>query len=404
MSLLNLPFNGAHTFFIDPLFDLRLGNYNTDNLIKGASQIALLFPAATERSDSIISNINIKSDFYEYLSENVGDCGRLIEMKLINKDDNFLFWGWDKYSSKFTKEKLLSTSYPDYEVVAKVNSRNFCFNFNQITKTGIPDSNYCRNINELNLVIKKYRDKSIVVKPDYGNAGYGFIRLTDGVLTKEYSTTLNDLFDKGNGVVVEEWLERTADISSGFILSNKGKVLKRWHHQTLCNSVGTYFANYVLNDDPLIKKYIAKLEQIIDSMAKELHHVGYYGPVGFDSFEYKTADGDIRFAPAIEINARMNVGMIARSILDKVSDNKPSFFRFISKKRHKLPGNYEDLKNILGDLKYDKDRKNGVILITPLRVDYGDGPVRTARSAFTVTAETDEELWAMDDELRRRLK
>lgn len=404
MSILKIPFKGAQTFYIDPLFDIRLGHYNTENLTKGASLVSLLFPAATESNDSIISSVSVDSKFYNYLSENIGDCGKLINEEQINPDQNILFWGWDEFSSDFADKNHLRFSYPSVDIISKVNCREFCFLFNKKTQTGIPESNYCTNNKELESVLINYQGKSIVIKPDYGSAGYGFIRSTDGVLSKEDRGAINSLFKKKHGIIIEPWLNRMADISSGFILSEKGKILKQWHHQTLCNYAGTFFANYVIKDDPLINKYKSTLEEAISSMAKELHSVGYFGPVGFDSFEYETEGGETKFAPAIEINARMNIGMIARSILNKVSFDKPSFFRFISRKRHKLPDNYKEFKDKLGDLTYDFQKQKGVILITPLRVDYGNGPMRTPRSALTVTADTVEELWAMDEELRLRLR
>lgn len=403
MSILKASSNTSQTYFIDPLFDIRLGDYNTEKLKKGASQLALLFPAAIESCDTVISDIKIQSDFYTYLSENFKEYGQLISSNLIDNNKEIKFWGWDSFSNDFASKNGFDFSYPNVEIVKNVNNRKFCQKFNLKHKTGISEAVYCENFDKLDSIIDQYNNKSIVLKPDYGNAGYGFIRLTNGILLNEHRNAISELFKKGSGIVMEPWLERVSDISSGFILSSKGKVLKSWHHQTLCNHAGTYFANYVLNPDPIIDKYIGTLELIVNEMSKELHRAGYFGPVGFDSFEYKTTDGEVKLATPIEINARMNVGMIARSILDKVSDGKPSLFRFISKKRHKLPESYRELEKKLSDLKYNKKTKNGVILITPLRINCGFGTVKTARSAFTVTADSVDGLWEMDEELRRRL-
>ncbi len=404
MSILNFSNSESQTYYINPLFDLKLGGFETKNLIKGASQLALLFPAAIKSGDSVISNININNDFYDYLEKNVGNYGRIISIASVKHSDNLKVWGWDNHTLNLLQKHNLNYDYPDPEIVKTVNSRKYCFQFNKRNKIEIPKSFYCNSLNELDSVLLKFINEPFVIKPDFGNAGYGFIRSVNGIVTQEQKLQLQDIFKKGYGVVIEPWLNRVTDLSSGFILSKKGKILTTWHHQTLCNYAGTYFANYVLKDDPVINRYQKKLELITNEMANALYHSGYYGPVGYDSFEYKTENDELKFACAIEINARLNVGIIARSILDKVSDSKPSIFRFISKKRHKLPDNYENLETNLGDLKYDSKKKKGVILITPLRVDYGFGFVRSARSAFTVTADSVDELWEMDEELRRRLR
>lgn len=404
MSILKAPFSGPQTYSIDPLFDLKLAKYNIENLIKSASQLSLLFPAAITNVDSVISEINVEEDFFNYLKKNIGSYGKLISSNSIDQNQSVRFWGWDESSFLFAKRHKLKYSYPIKSTVAKVNSREFCNNFNQISKTGVPQSTYCNSFSDLNSVIEANNSKNIVIKPDFGNAGYGFMRSDEGIILEEDKIMIQQLFKKGHGVIVEPWLRRISDISSGFILSEQGDILTKWHHQTLCNHAGTYFANYIIKDDPVIQRYYKILESTILKMAEVLYNEGYFGPVGFDSFEYEKESGVVDFACAIEINARLNVGMIARSILDKVSDNKPSFFRFVSKKRHKLPGNYKEFENLLGDLNYNKETHKGVILITPLRVDYGNGPVRTTRSAFTVTADSVEELWNMDEELRKRLR
>lgn len=403
MSILKLPFKTPCIYHIDPLFDLRLGNFDTQALEKGASQLALLFPAAIDSCDAVISDIKINPEFYAYLSENFKEWGKIIPLNSIDNNKEIKFWGWDNLSNNFADENNFNCSYPNIDTVKEANSRKFCHRFNLINKTGIPDSHYCNDFNELTSIIKKSSYNNIVLKPDYGNAGHGFIRLNNGIILKEYEKDIAEHFKKGYGIVIEPWLDRVSDISSGFILSPKGKILESWHHQTLCNHAGTYFANYVYDSDPIIQKYKSTLQLIVNELAKYLHNVGYFGPVGFDSFEYKTDDKNISFASSIEINARMNVGMIARSILSKVSDCKPSLFRFISKKRHKLPDNYKELKEELGDLNYNQNTKTGVILITPLRVDYGFGFVKTARSAFVIVANSPDELWEMDEELRNRL-
>lgn len=403
MEILKAPYTEPVLYFINSLFDLKLGNYPTKKIKKSSSQLELLFPAAVEPHDLICSKLNIDNNFYSYLEQNKISHGRLTQKKDLKKVGNLVNWGWDCDAKSLSKELNAMCLYPSVDTVRNVNSRRLCFEFNEKTNTGVESSNYCSSQNELFKALDKFGGRHIVIKPDFGNAGYGFIQSDNGQLLKDDLNKVTNLFRQGVGVIVEPWLKRIADLSSGFILSQKGDVLTTWHHQTLCNQRGTYFANFVTPQDSLVIRHKKDLEIIIFQMAKFLYKQNYFGPVGFDSFIYIDSNGHEKIAAAIEINARLNAGMIARSVLNKTADKKPAIYRFISKKRHKLIDSYDSLKNILGDIAYNPDNKMGVLLVSPSKVDFGYGEIRTARCAFSISAETNEDVFRLDKELRKRI-
>jgi hypothetical protein len=203
-------------------------------------------------------------------------------------------------------------------------------------------------------------------------------------------------------VVVEPWLERLQDLSSRFTVGRDGSVTAPGHHRTHASRAGAFFADLLVPDDPVLAPWRSRLDEAAMAAGAALGRAGYFGPAGTDSFVYRDRRGDRRLAATIEINARMPMSTVAYALRERLGPDRVLYFRFIGRRRHRLPETYAALTQRLGPLAFDRARRRGVVLLTPLRVRHAEEAWhRPARSAFVVVGETESEVLALDERLRR---
>jgi hypothetical protein len=139
----------------------------------------------------------------------------------------------------------------------------------------------------------------------------------------------------GRGVFVGDWRdERARTRLQGFLSSQGGFVTDRFYADKVLDFAmefficedhtveflgysvfhaaesGAYGYNYVESQQELLQRIGADealLQRLIDYHKEHLSQIAYHGPVGIDML--KTADG--RIHPCIEINLRMNMGILA---------------------------------------------------------------------------------------------
>ena len=59
-----------------------------------------------------------------------------------------------------------------------------------------------------------------------------------------------------------------------------------------------------------VDEFPAVLE-IVTQAARRIQQLGYFGPLGIDAMRYRTAEGQVRWRPLQDINARLTMGRLA---------------------------------------------------------------------------------------------
>ncbi len=390
--------------YCNPLFDLSLGNYDTAELIPAAAEMGTLFIPCARACDRILLSISVPDEYWEYLTHHGLDCPEPVSIGQKCSGMHGVLWGWNSEARDILLQAEAHCVHPDLSIVREVNSRKFSLQCNRKTGSGVPGACYCATKDELIITLDSWQRFPLVIKPDYGNAGYGFIRKEDRHLLESELKQLDTFFAEGCGVVVEPWYTRTADISSRCTISPQGSVSDIRHHRTLSNLAGTFFADMIDSHDEVIARWREKLDIAIYGSAMELYEAGYFGPAGMDSFEWVDKKGEVRLAPVIEINARHPMSSVAYTLHEMLAPGGVTLFRFIGKKRHRLPDTYVELKQILGDDAYNPETKRGILPVTPLRVSHTPQSwIQPARSSFFISEKSSEKLLAMDEKLRKVL-
>jgi hypothetical protein len=186
----------------------------------------------------------------------------------------------------------------------------------------------------------------VVVKTAYGLAGHNAIRLWEPELLPAQRQWLIHTLSHGWPLVVEPWLERALDFSvqlemgphslelrgyTGLINDRKGQFLANWAAtdctQCLPATVADFFPSW-----PDILVHIHRLYgEIFSLLAEELQRVGFIGPISIDAFVYRTAQGNCRLKPVVEINPRYTMGRLTIKLMQHASPGTCGLFRLINR-------------------------------------------------------------------------
>ena len=63
----------------------------------------------------------------------------------------------------------------------------------------------------------------------------------------------------------------------------------------------------------------------------ELRRADYLGPIGIDAFVYRTAQGDCRLKPIVEINPRYTMGRLTVELMKQTCPGSTGLFRLVSR-------------------------------------------------------------------------
>ncbi|HEX2956119.1 MAG TPA: hypothetical protein VHO70_04790, partial [Chitinispirillaceae bacterium] len=162
---------------------------------------------------------------------------------------------------------------------------------------------------------------------------------------------------------------------------------------------GTFHGIYLAPEDPVIDCWKNCLEEKVQAVATQVAQTGYFGTLGFDSIVYRSKEG-LQIAAVIEINARHVMSDLAVAVRNRCAPDKHCLFRTLSKKRLRLPQTYQQLEQSERWSNFNDNK--GCILITPLRVCHGSQWVQPYRNIIFIAADSEEELFSIDQRLRTR--
>ncbi len=391
-------------FYCNPLFDLSLGNYPLDPLKRAAAEMTTLFVPCVKEGDYILLDVETPQEYWDYCQSKGMVVPRAMYKDSTISSTNGNAWGWNDRVVEKLKACGASCNHPDLSIIKQVNSRSYGYLLNKKLNSGVPDGELFSSLESLLSHLNNLQPIPIVLKPLYGNAGYGFIRKQTPHLSESEIAQVTSHIKRDRAVLFEPWLNRIYDLSSRCYISKEGQISGIRHHRTLSNRAGAFFADWIDPEDPLVSLYHQVLDQLVFKTAKQLFNDHYWGPVGFDSFVWKDSIDQKQLAGCIEINARHPMSTVAYALYDRLAPNTVATFRFISKRRHRLPETYEKFEALLGSSSFNPKTNEGVLLVSPLRVSHGDGIWKQPeRSAFFITATSSKKLEVLDHWLREIL-
>jgi uncharacterized ferritin-like protein (DUF455 family) len=211
-------------------------------------------------------------------------------------------------------------------------------------------------IEEALAAIAAIRDRGrhrFVAKQALGLAGQNAIRLWEPELLATQRQWLASALQNGREVVIEPWLEREIDFSiqlemgprdlklcgyTGLINDAKGQFQGNWAEANFARRVPSK-VSAMFGEVPDIAGKLQRLYADIFSLLEgELREAGFIGPIGIDAFVYRTAQGERRLKPIVEINPRYTMGRLTLELMKQVSPGSSGMFRLVNGARLKAEG------------------------------------------------------------------
>lgn len=384
-------------FLFNAEFDFALRSEGVKpQILQAAESMEPLFAPVFTSRDRIISSCRMSSDFNSYL-DSLGIDNARLSAPCRTADSRGVAWGWSEKVIHQLSGWNYTLVHPSPECCREVNSREFCAYISEKHSIGTPFSQLVNRCEQLQDFLDTTPGEEFVAKPLFGNAGAGFYFFSRDSSDKAAALIENE------PVILEPWLNRTADIASLFEVKQDGVIEIIGHHRNLCNRSGAFYGTMIIADDPVIMNYRNQIDRMIEHVGTELHQRGYFGIVSIDSFCYRE-NNEEKIALCIDINCRFTMSYIAHKTYKKVG-LPVLFYRFLARKRHRLPVSIDDFTKQLGSLAYTKEKKSGVIAMSPMRIEGSDHVVRQPlRSAFAVVGESEEEVIATDNQLLELMK
>ena len=186
----------------------------------------------------------------------------------------------------------------------------------------------------------------VVAKLGLGLAGQSAIRLWESALLDSQRQWLKNALENGREVVIEPWLEREMDFSvqlemdarelklcgyTGLFNDLKGQFKANWAEPNFARRIPSgVSANF--GTVPDIWNRLQRLYAEIFSMLEEgLREAGFVGPLGIDAFVYKTAAGDRKIKPVVEINPRYTMGRLTLELMRHAAPGSSGVFRLVNR-------------------------------------------------------------------------
>lgn len=208
-------------------------------------------------------------------------------------------------------------------VVARVAHRGFCLELAQERGEALPGARLVADPEEIegHLAagpLRRAGDDRWVVKAPYSAAGRErFVGSGPAALGEPRARRrLERLFEHHGRLVLEPWVERTADFGCAGLVTPEGVRLASVHGQEL-DRLGRFrgiprppAAEGAAGLTPGERDL---LESAFHAAGAALRAAGYAGPFGIDAFRWRAPGSGEVFHPLCELNPRLTFGLVARA-------------------------------------------------------------------------------------------
>jgi len=360
--------------------------------IRELSTQALL---GADEGDLALLRVDVPEEFIDHLAACGVPVPRILPQSQLAPGSRLRPFGWTAEAIELNRTHDAHAEHPTLETLARVNGRSFALELARTLDDASPFSGgLLDDIGELTDFLERATPNSgWVIKGEHGNSGLANRRLLAPELGDADRRFAEGLFAEDDCVLIEPWLERERDWCVVFDAPFQHSTLRV--HETTCTRfgvhIGALFASGSLEAQPLR----AELAAMAETVAARLTDAGYFGPVCVDAFEWRDADR-LRLRSFVDLNCRRSASDGAYRFWRHSAPDRAVYYRFFN--RRKLGGLSADLAQALrdlGDLRYERDRRVGVLLASPLRF---------ARLAIAFVADSRTSALELERQFRNRFE
>jgi len=361
----------SRTHFLNAEFDLALRPRprwrDRPRIVRQVRELSAQALLGADAGDAALLRVDVPEEFLDHLAA----CGlpvpRVLTPSQLAPGSRLRPFGWTAEAIELNRTHDAHVEHPTLETLERVNGRSFALELASTLDDASPFSgDLLQDIGELTDFLDQATPNSgWVIKGEHGNSGLANRRLRAPELGEADRCFAEGLFAEDDCVLIEPWLERERDWSVVFDAPFRHSTLRV--HETTCARdgahIGALFASCSLEEQP----WHAELAAMAETVAGRLTDAAYFGPVCVDAFEWR--DGDrLRLRSFVDLNCRRSMSDGAYRFWRHSAPDRAVYYRFFNRRKlGRLATDLAQALGELGDLAYERDRRVGVLLASPLR-------------------------------------
>jgi hypothetical protein len=374
------------------LFDLSLSGEDASRHADGAAALSVGALLCCESTDAALLDAQVDQDCLDWLSVH----GFFPNVAMPDQQYASFIpvpWGWDRESEDLFVSLGCVFEHPASGAVRRANSRELS---NRVAEeAGSPSAGRTANSRGGLAALLDPEQFPCVVKPCHGSAGSGFALVSDEASAARAVDRSEKYFSRAHCVSVERWLDRVDDYSANFIVKKEG--LESFTcHRAYIDRRGIFRGIDICDDVPAA--YAKQLRETALIASRELLAAGYTGPAGIDAFTFRDAER-VLFNPVCEINARLTMGEVARS-LHRVLGGRCGRMLPVVTGGADIPHEMEKFSQLFGSDAYTPASKRGIFPATPVNLVRGGKPLTAKRVLVYIAGESHEECDNLESRMR----
>lgn len=221
-------------------------------------------------------------------------------------------WGWSSSAVEWGRRKRCDVHPPALDVVRTANSRVFSLQLEQQWNVGLPGACVVRSDEDLYAGLRRLPPEfdRWVLKAEFGMSGRKRLSGRGTDVSESAANWVRNRIRRGEPLVLEPWVERMAEVGLQFTIPKIGEVVLEGVTGLLSNDAGVYRGSRMDAGAKRCEHWEPAIS-VARRAAEQLRSLGYFGPLGIDAVEYRDADGNSRFRPLQDVNARYTMGRLA---------------------------------------------------------------------------------------------
>lgn len=322
-------------YLFNPENDLALANFSANYTpptaaIKIAEDLAMLPLWYAPDGAKIVAGTSSNEFYLSQLKEIFSLKASLISFSDISQfpQEKIIPWGWNPalrkrlIESGRVEDKLPSID--ELKLLRDYSSRQHAVKLlaelKKLEENFCGESHYFYSVNDVVNYLSSFSENKVMKMPNSGS-GKGLVWVL-GEMTEKQTDWCRRVIREQGGVVVEPILNKAHDFAMEFFLEN-GKTSFAGYSLFTSAASGAYMGNLLLSDIE-IENYLSSFAQ-----RETLHWLKtfyiqklpeyfptYNGYIGVDMMICKTAN-TYQIQPCVELNMRMNMGLVARIFYDR---------------------------------------------------------------------------------------
>lgn len=324
-----------HVF--NPWHDLALGNFSANytppaSAMKMAEDLALL-PVWYDGGEGVIAMVEVNNLFLDTVKGILPVSAEMIPFSEIagRQGVNIIPWGWDPLlRKKMVVLGVAEDQLPTMEELARLreyaNRKQAVQLLRELQEEEMHycgESHYFTNLEEV-LAFLQLMPGNKVLKMPVSGSGKGLVWIL-GEITDKQTDWCRKVIREQGGVVAEPVLRKVRDFAMEFYL-HEGTAEFAGYSLFRSAASGAYAGNELLPDEVIEKRLSAYCsielfhglrESLLQKLPRQFPL--YTGYAGVDMMVCETEEG-VCIQPCVEVNMRMNMGMVARIFYDRYMD------------------------------------------------------------------------------------